>query len=66
LTGDALIAAPGHAPVMVGTARSAPPQVVESKNLSVPWWSVGAGTAIVVVLAAGLIILRGRRSRATP
>jgi len=68
LTGDALIATPGHAPVMVGTAHSAPQQVVESKSLSVPWWSVGAGAgiAVVIVLAAGLIMLRGRRSRAQP
>jgi hypothetical protein len=53
---------------MVGTAHSAPQQVVESKSLSVPWWSVGAGAgiAVVIVLAAGLIVLRGRRSRAQP
>jgi hypothetical protein len=67
LIGNALIATPGHAPVMVGTAKQQPQVVVESKDLSVPWWSIGAGIAAVgIALAAGLIILRNRRSRAQP
>jgi hypothetical protein len=52
--------------VMVGTAHQQPPAVVESKDLSVPWWSIGAGIAVVVAVAAGGFILRGRRSQAQP
>jgi hypothetical protein len=63
LTGNALIAAPGHVPVVVGSAPQQHPAVVESKDLSVPLWSIGAGIATVVVVAGGLIILRRRRSR---
>lgn len=66
LTGNALIAAPGHAPVVVGTAPPALPAVVESKDLSLPWWTIGAGIATAVVVVASLIALRNRRSRAQP
>lgn len=67
LTGDALIGAPGRAPVLVGTAAEQPQTVAQSKDLSVSWWGVGAvGIAAAVIAAISVIILHRRRSRAQP
>jgi len=66
LTGNALIAAPGRDPVLVATASREPsPSPTESRP-ALMWWAIGAGVIAVVAVAAGLIILRSRRSRGQP
>jgi hypothetical protein len=66
LTGNALIAAPGRDPVLVATASREPsPSPTESRPAPM-WWAIGAGVIAVVAVAAGLIILRSRRSRGQP
>jgi hypothetical protein len=66
LTGNALIAVPGRDPVLVATAGQEPsPSQTESRP-ALLWWGIGAGVVAVVAVAAGLIILRSRRSRSQP
>jgi hypothetical protein len=66
LTGNALIAAPGSDPVLVATASQEPPVSPTERRPPPLWWAIGAGVVAVAVLAAWLIILRGRRSRGQP
>ena len=63
LTGNALIGAQGHAPVVVGTAAQQPAAVVASAGRSTLWWTIGVAITALAALAAALITLRRRRSR---
>lgn len=65
LTGNALVAAPGHDPVLVATANQDPP-ASPTQRPALLWWGIGAGVVAVVAIAAGLITLRSRRSRGQP
>jgi hypothetical protein len=64
LTGDALISAPGRVPVLVGTTPPISPVVVETKDLSLRWWGIGAGIVSVLTVVVALMLLRARRLRA--
>lgn len=66
LTGNALIAAPDRDPVRVSTASQEPPASPTASRPALLWWGIGAGVVAVMALAAGLITLRGRRSRGQP
>lgn len=66
LTGNALIAAPGRDPVLVATATQDTPASPAERHPALLWWGIGGGVVAVVAVAAGLIILRSRRSRGQP
>lgn len=63
LTGNALIGAQGHAPVVVGTAARQPPAVVAPEDRSTLWWAIGGAITALAAVAAALITLRRRRSQ---
>ncbi|MBN3512999.1 hypothetical protein JYB55_29640 [Mycolicibacterium septicum] len=62
LSGNAVLAMPGRVPFSLTTPAAHPESATATDHKSLRLW-VGAGVVILAALGAGLVVLRGRRSR---
>lgn len=66
LTGNAAVSMPGREPIQLTTPAAAEEVAAVAGDRTSLYLAIGVGALAVVVLGAGFVVLRGRRSRSTP
>jgi hypothetical protein len=63
LSGNALLSAPGRSPMLIATDTATDAGPAAGHDRTVQYLAISAGVLAVLILGAGLILLRNRRSR---